>query len=202
MSVLKSEIKQLVTHEVGVRVEDALEASKKELSVLEGRQTAFADGAKALEALLVAVDKDIEEAKYDAAVGAHVKRYVLRSVHALNNLSANAANLRIAQTGKVQAFGHTISLLQNMIEAEKSKAAAVIAAENLPPSENPRDRELGTRPENIKELRLSEEAPPPVAPPPVAPPPVAPPVVVAPPKVAPSVPQKKRRGRPPRASYT
>jgi hypothetical protein len=200
MSVLKSEMKQMVTHEVGIRVEDALEASKKELSLLEGRQGAFADGAKALEALLGSVDKDIEETKYDAAVGEHVKRYIVRCVHALNNLSANAANLRIAQTGKIQAYTQTISLLQNMIEAEKAKAAAVVAAASLPPSENPRERELGTRPENIKELRLAEETAPvaspavePVEAPVVAP--VAVPVVRTPPP-------KKRRGRPPRASYT
>jgi hypothetical protein len=181
MSVLKSEMKQMVTHEVGVRVEDALEAAKKELSLLEGRQSAFADGAKSLEALLGLVDKDIEETKYDAAVGEHVKRYILRSVHALNNLAANAANLRIAQTGKVQAYTQTISLLQNMIEAEKAKAAAV-----------------------VHDRRLAEEVAP-VAAPAVAP--VAAPVVapVPAPVAAPVVhmtPPKKRRGRPPRASYT
>lgn len=165
MSVLKSELKQLVTHEVGVRVEDALEAAKKDLSLLEGRQGAFADGAKALEGLLGSVDKDIAEEKYDEAVGEHVKRYITRSVHALNNLAANASNLRIAQTGKVQGLAQTITLLQNMMEAEKAKAAAVVAAESQPPSENPRERDMGTRPASIKELRLAEEATKPEAPP-------------------------------------
>jgi hypothetical protein len=179
MSVLKSEMKQLVTHEVGVRVEDALEGAKRDLAVLEGRQGAFADGAKAAEALLGSVDKDIDEEKYDPATGEHVKRYVLRCAHALANLSANAANLRIAQTGKVQGFQHTVSLLQNMIEAEKAKVAAAVATESLPPPENPRDREAGTRPVSIKELRLAEEAAP---------------------KALPEAAPPKRRGRKPRAA--
>lgn len=165
MSVLKSELKQLVTNEVGVRVEDALEAAKKDLSVLEGRQTAFADGSKTLEALLVSVDKDIEEEKYDAVVGEHVKRYVLRCIHAMSNLAANAANLRIAQTGKVQGFAQTITLLQNMMDAEKAKAAALVAAESAPPPEHARERVEGTRPASVKELRLAEEAQTPAAPP-------------------------------------
>lgn len=173
MSVLKSELKQLVTHEVGVRVEDALEAAKRDLSVLEGRQGAFADGSRALEALLVSVDKDIEEEKYDAGVGEHVKRYVLRCVHAMGNLATNAANLRIAQTGKVQGFAQTIALLQNMMDAEKAKAAAIVAAESLPPPEYARERVEGTRPASIKELRLAEES---------------------------AAPPKRRGGRKPRAS--
>lgn len=161
MSVLKSELKQMVAHEVGVRVEDALDAAKRDLSALEGRQGAFADGSKACEAMLAAVDKDIEDGKYDLAAAEHVKRYVLRCGHALNNLAMNASNLRIAQTGKVQAFQHTVSLLQNMVEVEKAKAAALVSAESAPPPENPREREAGVHPaQTIKALRLAEEASP------------------------------------------
>jgi len=183
MSILKSELKQLVTHEIGVRVDDALEAAKRDLSVIEGRQAAFADGAKAVEDLLTAVTKDVDDGKFELETAEHVKRYVMRSAEALKNLSHQAMNLRIAQTGKVQGFDHTVKLLANMIEDEKKKlaqqvAAAAAAGESLPKEEFA-ERPAAPRLMSIKEQRLAEEAP------------VEEKVEVEPPK--------KRRGRPPRA---
>jgi len=177
MSVLKSELKQLVTHEVGVRVEDALEAAKADVRLLEGRQSAFADGAKAAEGLLAVVDQDLTAELFDLPTATHIKKYVGRCVFALQNLAQQAANQRMAQTGKVQGFQHTVDLLKNMIEAEKAKAAAIAAAESAPPPETPRERVEGTRPSSLKELRLAEDA-------------------------AESAPVKKRGGRKPRASHT
>lgn len=193
MSVLKSELKQLVTHEVGVRVEDALEGAKKELSVLEGRQTGLVDGAKIVEALLGFVDKDVEEGKTDLPTAEVAKRFILRGVHALNNAAQNAANLRMAQTGKVQALTQTVDMLSEMVEKEKAKAEAIREAEAAAPSENARDRVLGVAPVSIKELRLAEE--PPAAPAPV----IAQPEVVAP---VDEEPLKRRGGRKPRASHS
>jgi len=172
MSVLKSELKQLVTQEVGVRVEDALEGAKNDLFVLEGRQAGFFEGAKVAEALLGFVDKDLNEGVLELAVAAEVKKYVLRCVHALNNAGQNASNLRIEQNGKVKALTQTVSMLSEMIEKEKSKAAAILAAEAVAPTDNARDRVSGTAPVSIKELRLAEDASGEPAEPPVTPEPV------------------------------
>jgi len=169
MSVLKSELKQLVTHEVGVRVEDALEGAKKDLSVMEGRQAGLSDGAKIVEALLEFVNKDTDEGKLDLPTAGTVKQFLMRGVHGLNNAAQNASNLRIAQTGKVQALTQTVAMLQEMIDKEKAKAAAIVAAEAAPPSENARDRVMGVAPVSIKELRLAEEVPPEPVVAPVAP---------------------------------
>lgn len=163
MSVLKSELKQLVTHEIGVRIEDALEAAKKELAVLEGRQNAFLDGSKAVEALLKSVDADLSEGKYEVAVAEHVKRYLVRGVNALQNLSTQAMQHRLAQTGKVQGFDHTVRLLQNLIDEEKRKAvlAAVpspvtaVSAEGAPLGV---DRPAAIPLVSIKAQRLAEAA--------------------------------------------
>ena len=129
MNVLKSEMKQLVAHEVGVRVDDALENAKHELGVLEGRQTAFTDGSKAAVALLTAVDEDVTSGKFDLTTAEHVKRYITRCSLALQNLAVQATNLRIAQTGRISGFEHTVKLIGNIIEDEKRKAeAAALAA--------------------------------------------------------------------------
>lgn len=153
MNVLKAELKQMVTHEIGVRVDDALEAARKELAALEGRQTAFLDGAKTVESLLKAVDADCESEKYGLEVGAEIKRYLSRASQALQNLSVQTNNQRIAQTGKVQGFEHTIKLLQNLIEQEKAKveqAKTKAAEQGVAVEEVPRRMSL-------KERRLAEE---------------------------------------------
>lgn len=179
MSVLKSELKMLVTHEVGVRVDDSLEVAKKDLAMLEGRQTGFADGAKAVETLLTHVDKDVTEEKLDVDTATKVKLYVTRAVHALNNLAQQVSNQRIAQTGKVQGLEQTVALLKNMVDAERAKTEALQTAEATAAPTNPRERAEGARPAaSIKELRLAEE--------------------VAEKKAAPS---KGRGGRKPRANH-
>jgi hypothetical protein len=159
MSVLMQELMQAVTTEVGVRVEDAYEAAKRDINILEGQQAAFLNGASAIELLTVAVDKDVEEGKFDLVVAETVKRYISRCVNSLRNLSLQAASQKIAQEGKAQAFAHTVELLKTMSDTAKHKAAALRAEETQPPVTDPRDRMVGTRPpESIKEQRLAEEA--------------------------------------------
>lgn len=210
-SILKAELKQLVTNEVGVRVEDALEAAKKEGSVLEGRQTAFLDGSKAVEALLKVVDEDLTAGRYPLETATEIKRFLQRGSQALQNLSQQANNYRIAQAGKIQGFEHTVKLLSSIVEAEKQKIAQIQAqAQTLVASGVTADTAaigvgVPPRPLTIKERRLAEEAAEPPAaaesaaavapvepPPPVVALPTPPPVV--------EVPAKRRRGRPRRAN--
>jgi hypothetical protein len=162
VSVLKSELKQLVTHEIGVRVDDALEGAKREQHALEGRQVAFAEGAKAVEVLLAHVDKDVTEEKYDLATADLIKKYVVRSIQVLQGLAAQGTNLMLAQAGKVQAFAHTVTLLNGMLAAEKANAekmrAAISAASASPPLESGEAPTEPPRPISIKAQRLAEEA--------------------------------------------
>lgn len=157
MSMLKAELKQLITNEIGVRIEDSLEAAKRDLAVTEGRQGGFLDGMKVPEALLIAVDKDVEEGKFDLPTAELVKRYLIRASSGLQNLSQQTQNFVFAQKGKVQGLEQTVKLLKNMADQEREKVEALKTAEILPPAENPRERPLGARPVSIKELRLAEE---------------------------------------------
>jgi hypothetical protein len=169
MSLLKSELKQLFTHEVGVRIDDALEAAKRDLNVLDGRQQAFLDGAKAVEALQTYVNKDVDEDKFDLKTAEHVKRYVTRAVTALQNLSQQAVGAKLTAQGKVLGFEHTITLLKGIMDAERAKAEAIRAAaatgaavveddSAAATSAGGEGRPVGVRPLSIKEQRLAEEA--------------------------------------------
>lgn len=157
MSLFKSELKMLVTHEIGVRVDDSLEAAKKDLNILEGRQAAFIDGSKAVEGLLGHVDKDIEDGKLELPVAGEIKKYILRASNALQNLSVQAANFRMAQTGKVHGIEQIVTLLKNMVDAERDKVDALKVAGTAPAEAG--DRPAGVAPAgSIKEQRLAEEA--------------------------------------------
>lgn len=155
MNLLKSELKQMVTSEVGARVEDALEVAQRELFTLEAKKVAFHEGARAVEALMASVDKDIDEGKMDLPVAEIVKRYLSRSVNALQNMSQQAANFTVAQSGKVQGLQQTVSLLKAIVDDERKKLEqmrAAMVAEVSSPSDGARP------PPTIKQQRLAEEA--------------------------------------------
>lgn len=160
MSLLKSELKQQVTTEVGVRVEDALDSAKNELIVLEARKVAFHEGARTIEALMAHVDKDLEEEKFDPPTALLIKRYIERGVHALQNMSQLAQNFMVAQSGRVQGLKQTVDLLKAIVDDEAKKIEQVKAAMAAQTSSGP----VGLRPDgvrpalSIKEQRLAEEA--------------------------------------------
>jgi len=167
MSLLKSEIKYAVTTEVGNRVDDALEAAKRDLSVLEGRKAAFHDGARAVEALMAIVDKDVEEGKFDLVTAEIVKRYVGRCMNALQNMAMQGQNFLLAQAGKIQGMEHSVALLKSIVDDEKRKMDALRAAitagtvgedgEALAGTSS-RERPQGSHPAmSLKEQRLAEE---------------------------------------------
>lgn len=128
MSLLKSELKQLVAHEIGVRMDDAREAIHRDAAVLEGKQNGLNEGAKAVEALCASVDKDVEDGKMDLEQATLVKRYLVRGVHALQTMAQQIGNQRITAAGRAQGVEHGIALLKGVIDEEKKKAVLLQAA--------------------------------------------------------------------------
>jgi hypothetical protein len=167
MSVLKSELKMLVTNEVGVRVDDALESAKREISTIEGRQAAFLEGAKAVEALASSVDRDVEDGQYGLEEAARIKRYITRAGLALSNLSQQASNFRTMQLGKIAGLDMAIQMLKGIMDSEKAKieqvqAKAQALAQSALPSQGATTTPSGLvereAPRSLKEIRLAEEA--------------------------------------------
>lgn len=168
MSLLKSELKQSVTAEVGSRVEDAVEAAQRDLTMLEGRKAAFHDAARAVELLMGAVDKDVEEGKFDLPTAELVKRYVGRACNALQNMAMQSQNFILAQGGKIQGMSQAVTLLKAIVDDERKKmealkasiAAGMMNAEGESVSNLPsRERPAGAHPAmSLKEQRLAEEA--------------------------------------------
>ena len=125
MSSLKSELKQLVAYEIGIRVDDAREATNRGVAVLEGRNVALTDGAAAVSMLRDNIRKDVEEGKFTEETAQHVNRYIERCANALQTMAMQAEQQRLVQLGRAQGLAHTVELLKNVIEDEKKKRNAV-----------------------------------------------------------------------------
>jgi hypothetical protein len=190
MSIEKSEIKVVAAHEIGCRLDDALEASTKDLYRLEGAVTAFKQAAQAVEGLAKHIDKEMDEGKFDLEQAKIIKRYVERAHQMMTNLGIQSDANRVAQTGKVSGMQQAVQLAKQFRDAEESKAQTLrVAYEKLQSGEDPGRRSMGLHPGmTIKEQRLAEQ---------VSQAPAQEPVSQAP-EAAPE-PAPKKRGRKPKA---
>jgi hypothetical protein len=173
VNVLKSEIKQAAAHEIGVRVEDALEAARKEVASMEGRQSAFLDAASLVDDTIKAVQRDIDAGTVALDAGTLLVGRLKRLAEAVRHQSVKATTLRNMAAGKVQGLENTVKLISNIVESEKARleAAKRQAADTVSPGAvSPGDGQTAGAPAqaqaqaqvhrfvSIKEQRLAEQA--------------------------------------------
>ena len=180
MSILKSELKQQVTHEIGVGVEDSLEAARRDVHILDGRAGGLGEAAKMVEAIMGLVDKDVEAAKFDLTTAQLIKQYLSRAALQLQQASVLASNNKFGAMGRTQGLEQMVKMLSGIIESEKLKVARLQELEAAQKAA----AEAGVPPEaqrfaSIKEQRLAE--------------------AMTVPEEAPEEDEPKRRGRKPRA---
>jgi len=128
MRIEKAETKIAVASELGAKIEDILEAAKKEVSRWEGSVSAFSQASKACEALGEHVDRDVTDGVYDLEVAKVVKRYVDRAAQLTKNLMAQAENNRISTVGKVAALDTTVQVVAKYRDEEVGRVSAFRAA--------------------------------------------------------------------------
>lgn len=153
MSFLTPELKQQVVHEVGVRVEDAMEAAKGEVHLIEGRQTAFLEAAQLSEMLSASLNKDVDAGTLTMDEAKKLMPYLTKLAQQFRQLTVQMANQRNLAAGKVQGLEQTVKLLNNMVEIEKAKQARMVQPPPESAGGNPAHRFVG-----MKERRMAEEA--------------------------------------------
>jgi hypothetical protein len=164
MSIEKAQVKVGTAHEIGCRLDDALEAATKDLYRLEGAAQAFRQAAQSVEGLAKHVDREMDEGKFDLETAKLIKKYVERAHQMMTNLTMQADNNRMAQTGKVSGAEAAVQLVKKFRDDEERKAEALRvalaarAAEAEAPVADEGPRPVGLRPgASIKERRLAEE---------------------------------------------
>lgn len=153
MSKQKTEIRALLFHEMGSKIEDMLENDKRELATYQGGKAALQQGQKKIEEHLKFIDKDVDEGNLTIEEATKVKKYVLHCINILGNL-ALTAEIQIHETrGKGIAREQLMKLTKTMYDQERAKLEAQIAAEMAPPeAESDKPSEDDGRPVGVDRL--------------------------------------------------
>ena len=125
MNLDKSDVRISVAHELGVKLDDALEAVSAEMYRQEGRTRAFKDASEAVEKLYKIVDEEINQGKFDLEQAGQVKRYIQRAIQMLTNLGVQSMNESIAYTGRRAAMFQAVSIAKKFVDEERKKVDAI-----------------------------------------------------------------------------
>lgn len=150
MSLEKSEFKQAVLTEVGVKVEQFLDECEKRVQQAHGAKAALQLQAKNTLLIANAIDKELAEE--DLGTIKLVKDWVMKTYHALNSAAQHATNLELQIQGEVAAQKQVHDMLQKQVEFERNKIEehlkapidGILAGKNRP---------IGVRPISVKSQR-------------------------------------------------
>jgi hypothetical protein len=162
MSKLKHEIKASALHEMGVKLEDVLEAAKMELAKFRGVQESNKELMQKVEDLCAHVDNDLKAGVFDIATAGHVKKYILRAVEVIRNLGIQAEINSYTAQGRIQGTQKTIALTKAMFDAERASVVAMEAIEKAVAAGEevrPHERVSGVHPGNPLADRVRKSAP-------------------------------------------
>ena len=124
----KTKLRIAGQHEIGVKIDDRLEAAQKHLHALEGGNFALKEAAKKVEALAEiwskqATDEALNElvAKGALAVSAEVKRWILRASGVCASMAEQAGGDFHLQRGRVEGMRMAIDICKSTIQQEQQK---------------------------------------------------------------------------------
>lgn len=125
MGVDKAVFKMAVAHDLGVKMDDLLEAAKKEHGAAEGAVNALKLAAQRLEEFQRVVDKDRDEEKITQEEANVVKKYVNQCGGIVRNMVVGA-EVRFFQTqGQIAAHTKAVGEVQRYYEEERRKKEAI-----------------------------------------------------------------------------
>lgn len=162
MSKLKHEIKAAALHEMGMKLEDVLDAAKMELAKFRGVQEANKELMQKVEDLCTHVDNDLKAGVFDIATAGHVKKYILRAVEVVRNLGIQAEISAYTAQGRIQGTQKTIALTKAMFDAERASIVAMEKVEKaIADGEDlrPHERVSGVHPGNPLADRVRKSDP-------------------------------------------
>jgi len=138
-------------HEIGVRLDDALEASKVEVTRYEGAQVAYLTASRAVQALLASIAKEVEDKRTDAVSAKLATDWVSRAAQVCENLSKQAANSVLMAKGAELQTTRLVGMVKSLHDLEIARRAREEAPAEVVPEERPHPR-----PRSIKEERIAE----------------------------------------------
>lgn len=151
MSIEKSEIRLAAVCELGVRLDDILEATRKEASHQVGAVAAYKVATQTLTALVSQVDTDIQGGLLTLDEGAKAKSYLVKAIAVVDSLGQQSTTQSILFAGKAQGLEAAVMAAKQASDMEKARITALGNPE--PDAATKTGSGLGRPPCTIKELR-------------------------------------------------
>jgi len=159
----KCELKAVVVHNIGSKVDDLLEAARSDAASKLGANVALLACSKKVAELAEHVDKDYEEGLLDKLephqIAQAIKKYITRACAVIDSGAEAAARARLVAEGKIQMAQLLVGNLKKVHDEELAKSKAVkevdLQASETLVYEVPSS--TGRPPVSLKERRLAEE---------------------------------------------
>jgi len=153
MSALKTELRAAAIHEVGVKLEDALESARADEFRSEGGINALLRVSKRIEALVEHVNHDVDEEKYDLETAKLIKSYLARAAVIVDATTKEEADARLRTQGARMGYKRAVEMTHAMHQAETRKFVSQVS-EPSPQSDVTPNGHVHL---SIKEQRLAED---------------------------------------------
>lgn len=144
---LKHEIKSLTYHEIGVKLDDQLEAAKGEKHGYDGAKSALARTKILIENLTANIDVEAKDGALTIEASALAKKWVLRAANVVQNIGIQAEVQAHQAHGKIIALEQAVKVTKTLYEAEKAQLEAESEGEERDPR-RPDARPSGQHPGN------------------------------------------------------
>lgn len=129
MSVEKSELRASMAHDLGLRLDDALEAAEREATRLEGAVEWLMRAGPMVGGAHAAIEGEVESGKMDLEAAQAAKAIISKLGSQLSDLVKQATADMQATRGKAVAYRASVALTKQAFDTEKAKAkAAALAA--------------------------------------------------------------------------
>lgn len=127
MSTTKAEIKKGTAQEIGVKLDDALEAAEKQIAVFGGMSSGASSVAKKLHVLVKAVQGEIDEGKLsmpdnELHLGGMLIHQIKRCIAVAESDAQGYDKRRLQQEGIVAGLRMSVKTTKQVYDAEDAKA--------------------------------------------------------------------------------
>lgn len=158
---MKAALRAAAIHDLGVRLEDKLEAGTAAVATAKGAVGAFAEGARALGALSAKLDEDIEKGDLDLEQAKVVKTWLGRAQAVIENMGRQSENRVLLAEGQLRGWREAIDIVRKTYDLERAQVpVAPIPQPVDAPEEMVAQDEVPapTRKKSIKARRQAVEA--------------------------------------------
>jgi hypothetical protein len=127
MTLMKAEVKAAAVHDVGIKLEDKLEAAKSEMSEAKGIRAGFDFAVRRMEQMTTTLDAEVkaEPPKLSEDEYKIAKKYLAKVTDALKGLVQGATETFLRAQGKVIALDQVVKTLSDLHKAEEGKVEAL-----------------------------------------------------------------------------